>query len=209
MSKLIIIKCNTDKDLINLMNDAIEDDLGFEVDLQSNILFTTDLELIIKGSKNIRESLSKGTITAKGGWIPYYLNMMPVYDGSYKIDVRTIIRSSSLEDPTDSLQYLNWHHRTGRLYKISVMDSVYREFLLPAIPVYLRNTTYKSTEIFYMMNHEEIQIELSPNIPFAIQQDLQDKYHYNQDQLNLLRDVLIHITNFSYPPIKKVDWMYI
>lgn len=202
MAKLIIIKGNTDKDLINLMNDAMEDDLRFEVDLQSNTLFTTDLELITKGSKNIQESLSKGTITAKGRWIPYYLNMMPVHGGSYEVDVRKLIRISSLEDPLDPLRYLDGYHRTGRPFKIGVMDMDHKS-LLPSIPVYLRDTNYKPTEIFYTANLKEFQIDLSPQVPFTIQEG-----DYNQDRLDLLRDVLVHLTNFRYP-IKKVDWMYI
>lgn len=209
MARLIIIKGKTDEDLVNLINDAMEDDLKFEVDLQSNTLFMTDLELITKGSKNIQGSLSRGTISAKGRWIPYYLDMMPVHGGSYKVDVRQLIRASSLGDPLDHLQYLDGYHRTGRPYRINVTDVDHRS-LLSAIPVYLRDTSYKPTEIFYvvkfyMMDSKEFQIDLSPDIPFTIQGGQDD---YNQDRLNLLKDVLVHLTDFRYP-IKKVDWMYI
>lgn len=208
MARLIIIKGKTDEDLVNLINDAMEDDLKFEVDLQSNILFTTDLELITKGSKNIQESLSKGTISAKGRWIPYYLDMMPVHDGTYKDDVRKLIRTSSLGDPTDYLLLLDRFHRTGRSYRINVMDMNNR-ILISALPVYLRDTSYKPTEIFYivrssMMDRKEFQIDLSPQVPFTVQEG----DYYSQDRLNLLKDVLIHLTDFRYP-IKKVDWMYI
>lgn len=213
MARLIIIKGKTDEDLVNLINDAMEDDLKFEVDLQSNALFMTDLELITKGSKNIQKSLSRGTISAKGRWIPYYLDMMPVYGGSYKDDVRKLIRTSSLGDPLDTLLYLDKYHRTGRPYRINVTDMSHRT-LLSAIPVYIRDTSYKPTEIFYivkfyLMHPKEVQIELSPQVPFTIQGGQDDYYNqYNQDRLNLFRDVLIHLTDFSYP-IKKVDWMYI
>lgn len=204
MARLIIIKGKTDEDLVNLINDAMEDDLKFEVDLQSNILFTTDLELITKGSKNIQESLSKGTISAKGKWIPYYLDMMPVHGGTYKTDVRQLIRGSSLVDPLDTLQYLGGYHRTGRSFRINVM-SIDHMSLLSTIPVYLRDTSYKPTEIFYISkDRKEFQIDLSPQVPFTIQEG----DYYSQDRLNLLKDVLIHLTDFSYP-IKKVDWMYI
>ena len=207
MAKLIVLKCEKDNDLVNLIDSALEDGIGFGIDPESNTLFTSDLELITDNIGNISKFLAgKTSIYCRWFWW-YHTGYMPIWNGgNFKIDVRHKIRpyiSRQVNNLTDGmLNYLRQKRLAG-VCQICLKDDSRKNLFPESFQVFI-DFKSKPASLFYRIGESssEYPINLYSGSPLFGDRHIFWEIH---GQELIIRDALKHLLNFSYPYEKSDD----
>lgn len=191
MTRLIVIKCKGINDFVGLMNAMSEDDLGFGVDLENNIIFTSEIEIMTKDLENLYEFLS-GDTSVRGQWIQYYIDYMPIWDGDLpRIDVRPeILKKCKVGDYRidDLLCNIQGSVRPRQIDLVNLSGF---EFIPDKLKVFINN----NSEVLYKTwdSQREYVYKIDLNLPSF--ENFPVKILYP----GTIRNALKHLLNFSYP----------
>lgn len=197
MNSLIVIKCRKINDFVGLMNATLEDDIGFGVDLENNTIFTSDIEIMTKDTRNLFEFLTRGYPSVCGQWIRYYIDYMPIWDeGLPRIDVRPVIVKKCKEWSDYKLEDLLRFLRSVKNLGPRRIDLVNLS-CLEIIPDKLKVFIDGNSRVFYetRSSQREYQVDIDLDLPLFEDSPVPVKALYP----NTIRNALKHLLNFRYP----------
>lgn len=197
MNSLIVIKCGKINDFVGLMNATLEDDIGFGVDPENNTIFTSDIEIMTKDTRNLFEFLTRGYPSVCGQWIRYYIDYMPIWDeGLPRIDVRPVIVKKCKEWADYKLEDLLRFLRSVKNLGPRRIDLVNLS-CLEIIPDKLKVFIDGNSRVFYetRSSQREYQVDIDLDLPLFEDSPVPVKALYP----NTIRNALKHLLNFRYP----------
>lgn len=207
MAKLIVLKCEKDKDLINLIDSALEDGIGFSIDQESNTFFTSDLELITNDIRNISKFLTnEASVYYRWFWW-YHIGYMPIWNGgNFKIDVRHKIRpyiSRRIDGLLNNsmLNYLMLKRFTG-ICKIHLEDTSSNGLFPDSFQVFI-DFKSKPASLFYKVGELPSEYPIDLNSEHPLFDSKRRFWDIPVEQELIIRDALKHLLNFSYPGEKS------
>jgi hypothetical protein len=208
MARLIVLKCEKDNDLVNLIDSALEDGIGFGIDPEQNTLFTPDLEFITGNIRNISKFLARKTsIYCRWFWW-YNIGYMPIWNGgNFKIDVRHSIRpyiSRQVNDLTDGmLNYLR-QKRSAGVCQVCLGDEFNNNLFPESFQVFIEFGS-KQTSLFYKIGESSSEYPINLYSGSPLFSDGLRFWEISGEQELIIRDALKHLLNFSYPYEKSDD----
>jgi hypothetical protein len=195
MNSLIVIKCRKINDFVGLMNATLEDDIGFGVDLENNTIFTSDIEIMTKDTRNLFEFLTRGYQSVCGQWFRYYIDYMPIWDeGLPRIDVRPVIVEKCKEwadyKLEDLLRFLRSVKNLGPR-QIDLVNLSYLEIIPDKLKVFIDS----NSKIFYKTGGSQREYQIDLDLPLFEDSPVPVRILYPFT----IRNALKHLLNFSYP----------
>lgn len=211
MARLIVLKCEKDNDLINLIDSALEDGIGFSVDPESNTFFTSDLEFIIGDIKNTSRFLTENTsdkasIYCRWFWW-YHIGYMPIWNGGCpKTDIRQKIRpyiSRQTDGLTSGMLNYLMKKRFAGVCQVGLEDTSCNNLFPDSFQVFV-DFGSKPASLFYRIGESrtEYPINLYSEHPLFDERRYRFWETHGEQEL-IIRDALKHLLNFSYPGEKS------
>ena len=202
MAKLIVLKCEKDNDLINLIDSALEDGIGFSIDQESNSFFTSDLELITGNIRNVSKFLTDETSVYCRWFWWYHTGYMPIWNGgNFKIDVRHKIRPyiSRRVDGLNNgmLNYLMQKRFTG-VCQTCLEDASGNRLLPDSFQVFI-DFRSKPASLFYRVGELPLEYPIDLHSEHPLFDGKRRFWEIPVEQELIIRDALWHLLNFSYP----------
>lgn len=196
MNSLIVIKCRKINDFVGLMNATLEDNIGFGVDLENNTIFTSDIEIMTKDTRNLFEFLTRGYSSVVGQWFRYYIDYMPIWEeGLPRIDVRSVIIKKCKELGDYKLDDLLRFLRSVKNLGPRQIDLVNLSCLEIIIPDNLKIFIDGNSRIFYKTGGSQREYQIDLDLPLFEDSPIPVKALYP----NTIRKAIRHLLNFSYP----------
>lgn len=206
MARLIVLKCEKDNDLINLIDSALEDGIGFSVDPESNTFFTSDLEFIINDIRSISKFLAgKTSVYCRWFWW-YHTGYMPIWNGgNFKIDVRHKIRpyiSRQTDGLTSGMLNYLMQKRSAGICQIGLEDNSCNNLFPDALQVFI-DFWSKPVSLFYKVGNLPSEYPINLHSEHPLFSNGRRFWEIPREQELIIRDALWHLLNFSYPVEKS------
>lgn len=208
MARLIVLKCEKDNDLVGLIDSALEDEIGFSIDPESNTFFTSDLEFITNDIRNIGKFLTgRPSIYCRWFWW-YHIGYMPIWNGgNFKIDVRQKIRpyiSRQTDNLTNGMLNYLIKKRSSGVCQICLEDTSCTNMFPKAYQVFI-DFGSKPVSLFYKVGELPLEYPIDLYSSSPLFENGHRFWEISREQEWIIRDALKHILNFSYPAEKPED----